>query len=82
MKSILPVQKELLRQQINLTLLILALKSIRNTAPLLDSYYTYDSGPNKPPTTFVFGPFFLASNVYQLSPSEVTTSLIMHKLYR
>ncbi|KAL5788426.1 hypothetical protein ACOSP7_005375 [Xanthoceras sorbifolium] len=37
---------------------------------LLDSIYTYDDGPNNLPTTFTFGPLFLASNVYQLSPTQ------------
>ncbi|RVW61289.1 Methylesterase 10 [Vitis vinifera] len=38
--------------------------------PLLDSQFTYDNGPNNPPTTFTFGPLFSSLNVYQLSPTE------------
>ncbi|XP_020426628.1 putative methylesterase 19 [Prunus persica] len=36
----------------------------------LDSKYTNDQGPNNPPITLIFGPLFLATNVYQLSPTE------------
>ncbi|RVW49776.1 Protein DMR6-like oxygenase 2 [Vitis vinifera] len=45
-------------------------KSLRRQGPLLDSQFTYDNGPNNPPTTFSFGPLFLSLNVYQLSPTE------------
>ncbi|XP_030522754.1 methyl jasmonate esterase 1-like [Rhodamnia argentea] len=48
-------------------------ESLRRSPPVLDSHYTYDSGPNNPPTTFSFGPIFLASTVYQLSPIEDLT---------
>ncbi|KAK9286153.1 hypothetical protein L1049_014535 [Liquidambar formosana] len=44
--------------------------SLRRQDSLLDSRYTYDDGPNNPPTTFIFGPLYLASKVYQLSPIE------------
>ncbi|KAM3377119.1 methyl jasmonate esterase 1 [Capsicum galapagoense] len=33
----------------------------------LDNILTYDNGPNNPPTTFNFGPKYLASYLYQLS---------------
>ncbi|EOX98164.1 hypothetical protein QUC31_015323 [Theobroma cacao] len=36
----------------------------------MDSLYTYDNGPNNAPTTFIFGPLYLSSQVYQLSPRE------------
>ncbi|RVW61294.1 Methylesterase 10 [Vitis vinifera] len=42
----------------------------RRQGPLLDSQFTYDNGPNNPPTTFTFGPLFLSLNLYQLSPTE------------
>ncbi|KAB2635762.1 esterase PIR7B-like [Pyrus ussuriensis x Pyrus communis] len=42
----------------------------RRRDSLLDSRYTYDQGPSNPPTTLIFGPVFLASRVYQLSPTE------------
>ncbi|KAF8013652.1 hypothetical protein BT93_I1498 [Corymbia citriodora subsp. variegata] len=48
-------------------------ESLRRSPPVLDSCYTYDNGPNNPPTTFSFGPTFLASTVYQLSPIEDLT---------
>ena len=43
---------------------------------MLDNHYTYDEGPNKAPTTFVFGPRYLASHVYQLSPHEVSIAIL------
>ncbi|QHO16007.1 hypothetical protein HN51_031388 [Arachis hypogaea] len=45
-------------------------KALSKLQPLLDNHYTYDEGPNKSATTFVFGPKFLASKVYQLSPDQ------------
>ncbi|OMP01571.1 Isopenicillin N synthase [Corchorus olitorius] len=48
----------------------------------MDNRYTYDDGPNKPPTTFVFGPIFLSSQVYQLSPPQDWTlaSMLMRPI--
>ncbi|OMO74181.1 polyneuridine-aldehyde esterase [Corchorus capsularis] len=48
----------------------------------MDNRYTYDDGPNKPPTTFVFGPLFLSSQVYQLSPPQDWTlaSMLMRPI--
>lgn len=57
---------------IYLSLLIGIIKSFRRQGSLLDSKYTYDQGPNNPPITLIFGPLFLATNVYQLSPTEVS----------
>ncbi|CAK7329801.1 unnamed protein product [Dovyalis caffra] len=45
-------------------------ESFSRTGSLLDSVYTYDDGPNKPPTTLVLGSKYLSSKVYQLSPVE------------
>ncbi|KAL6270293.1 hypothetical protein ACE6H2_027204 [Prunus campanulata] len=45
-------------------------ESFGRQGSLLDSKYTYDQGPNNPPTTLIFGPLFLATKVYQLSPIE------------
>ncbi|KAJ4830101.1 hypothetical protein Tsubulata_017788 [Turnera subulata] len=45
-------------------------ESLRTIDSMLDSRYAYDDGPNNPPTTLIFGPIFLASKVYQLSPTE------------
>lgn len=39
----------------------------------LDIVYTFDNGPNEPPTTFTFGPLYLSSRLYQLSPIEDST---------
>ncbi|XLU74111.1 hypothetical protein S245_033164, partial [Arachis hypogaea] len=38
--------------------------------PLLDNYYAYDEGPNKSATRFFFGPNYLATYLYQLSPQQ------------
>ncbi|XP_025625281.1 methyl jasmonate esterase 1-like [Arachis hypogaea] len=38
--------------------------------PMQDNVFTFDDGPNNPPTTFVFGPLFLRSRLYQLSPKQ------------
>ncbi|MED6123735.1 hypothetical protein PIB30_052170 [Stylosanthes scabra] len=38
--------------------------------PLLDNHYAYDDGPNKPATRFFFGPRYLATYLYQLSPPQ------------
>ncbi|CAN4107633.1 unnamed protein product [Withania somnifera] len=35
-----------------------------------DNRVTYDNGPTNPPTTFSFGPNYLASYLYQLSPIQ------------
>ncbi|KAI4295611.1 hypothetical protein L6164_035637 [Bauhinia variegata] len=62
-----------------LNVTILSQESLKRAGPLLDSRYTYDEGPNNRPTTFVFGPKYLASNVYQHSPLEdlnLATTLI------
>lgn len=37
----------------------------------IDTKYTYDDGPNNPPTTITFGPLDLATKLYQLSPKQV-----------
>ncbi|KAJ8764384.1 hypothetical protein K2173_006124 [Erythroxylum novogranatense] len=36
----------------------------------MDSHYRYDDGPNSPPSSVLFGPNFLATKFYQLSPPE------------
>ncbi|MED6159695.1 hypothetical protein PIB30_044621 [Stylosanthes scabra] len=45
-------------------------KAFSKLSPNLDNHCTYDEGPNKPATTFLFGPRFLASRLYQLSPKQ------------
>ncbi|TYJ03415.1 hypothetical protein E1A91_A12G026300v1 [Gossypium mustelinum] len=49
---------------------ILIQKALRDQDSQMDNHYTYDDGPSSPPTTFTFGPMFLSSKVYQLSPPE------------
>ncbi|KAF3655398.1 putative receptor protein kinase TMK1-like [Capsicum annuum] len=41
--------------------------------PELDNRVIYDNGPENPPTTLILGPKFLATNLYQLSPTETST---------
>ncbi|GLU02986.1 hypothetical protein SLE2022_202110 [Rubroshorea leprosula] len=57
-------------------------ESFRRQGPLLDSRYAYGDGPNNPPTTFIFGPLYLSSQVYQLSPIQDSTlaSMLMRPL--
>ncbi|PIA31257.1 hypothetical protein AQUCO_05100048v1 [Aquilegia coerulea] len=39
----------------------------------MDNVYEYENGPDKPPTSFRFGPKFLSANMYQLcSPEDLT----------
>jgi hypothetical protein len=45
---------------------------------MLDTRFTFDNGPNNPPTSFIFGPKHLLLRLYQLSPIEVIT-LQIHK---
>ncbi|POO03050.1 Methyl esterase [Trema orientale] len=45
-------------------------ESLRKAGAQMDNHYTYENGPNNPPTTFIFGPLFLAAKVYQKSPNE------------
>ncbi|KAM3220175.1 methyl jasmonate esterase 1-like isoform X2 [Capsicum chacoense] len=44
-------------------------KAIEFTGVLaaLDNHVTFDDGPKNPPTTFSYGPKYLATNIYQLS---------------
>ncbi|PHU10521.1 hypothetical protein BC332_22381 [Capsicum chinense] len=49
----------------------------------LDNRITFDNGPTNPPTTFSFGPKYLASYVYQLSPIQdwVLATTVVRPLY-
>ncbi|XP_059594412.1 methyl jasmonate esterase 1 [Vitis vinifera] len=38
--------------------------------PTVLQEYTFDRGPNNPPTSVIFGPEYLAAKLYQLSPPE------------
>nr|GMD09895.1 salicylic acid-binding protein 2-like [Ipomoea batatas] len=42
----------------------------RGNVSQLDNLFTFDNGLNNPPTTFIFGPNYLAANLYHLSPIE------------
>ncbi|KDP38248.1 hypothetical protein JCGZ_04891 [Jatropha curcas] len=42
----------------------------RKELPELDNSYSYDDGPDNPPTTELWGPIFLRTFLYQLSPIE------------
>ncbi|PON54024.1 Methyl esterase [Parasponia andersonii] len=54
----------------NLSYLTVSNEVTRGRDTFLDSQYIYDEGPNNPPTALSFGPIFLASRLYQLSPPE------------
>ncbi|XP_059314100.1 methyl jasmonate esterase 1-like isoform X2 [Lycium ferocissimum] len=45
-------------------------KSSSGMVSQLDNRVTYDNGPSNPPTTFIFGPKYLARYAYQLSPIQ------------
>ncbi|KAJ0039482.1 hypothetical protein Pint_28138 [Pistacia integerrima] len=41
----------------------------------MDSTYTFEDGPNNQPTSILFGPNFMASKLYQLSPPKQDLTL-------
>ncbi|XP_015944394.1 methyl jasmonate esterase 1-like [Arachis duranensis] len=43
---------------------------ISELEPVQDNRFTYNKGPNKSATTFIFGPHYLASRLYQHSPKQ------------
>lgn len=43
---------------------------VRRQTDTLDTRFTFDNGPNNPPTSFIFGPKHLLLRLYQLSPIE------------
>ncbi|GFP80943.1 polyneuridine-aldehyde esterase [Phtheirospermum japonicum] len=45
----------------------------RQVGSYMDSQYSFSNGHDKPPTSFLFGPEFMASHLYQLSPPEDLT---------
>ncbi|KAK7860917.1 polyneuridine-aldehyde esterase [Quercus suber] len=47
--------------------------STSQQGPQLDNHYTYDQGPNNPPTTKIFRPLYSASDLFPLSPIEDLT---------
>ncbi|KAK8658506.1 hypothetical protein V6N13_036710 [Hibiscus sabdariffa] len=54
----------------SLNVSLLLQKALSNQDAQMDNRFTYDDGASSPPTTFTFGPMFLCSKVYQLSPLE------------
>ncbi|KAK7286957.1 hypothetical protein RJT34_22334 [Clitoria ternatea] len=46
---------------------------LRRKSSLMDTNYLFFDGPNNPPTAILFGPKFMESNMYQLSPPEDLT---------
>ncbi|PON54031.1 Alpha/beta hydrolase fold [Parasponia andersonii] len=45
-------------------------KTTQEEGYFMDSQFIYDEGPNNPPTALHFGPNFIASRLYKLSPPE------------
>ncbi|KAJ9669959.1 hypothetical protein PVL29_026495 [Vitis rotundifolia] len=45
----------------------------RSLGAFMDTQYTFDRGPDNPPTSMIFGPEYLAAKLYQLSPPEDLT---------
>ncbi|XP_073152492.1 methyl jasmonate esterase 1-like [Henckelia pumila] len=48
----------------------------RQMETFLDSQVSFSNGEDKPPTSFLFGPKFLSTHLYQLSPPEDLTLAI------
>ncbi|CAK9156267.1 unnamed protein product [Ilex paraguariensis] len=58
-------------------------ESFRRREFILDSRYTYDDGPSNPPTTFILGPLYSATNVFQFSPIEdLALAMLLLRLLR
>ncbi|KAI3452072.1 hypothetical protein Pfo_008737 [Paulownia fortunei] len=45
----------------------------RQVGSYMDCQYSFTNGDDRPPTSFLFGPKFMASHLYQLSPPEDLT---------
>ncbi|XWS67984.1 hypothetical protein CRYUN_Cryun04dG0051300 [Craigia yunnanensis] len=60
----------------------LSQKALKEQDSRMDNHFIYDDGPNSPPTTLIFGPLYLSSKVYQLSPPEdrVLASMLMRPI--
>ncbi|GMJ07963.1 hypothetical protein HRI_004465500 [Hibiscus trionum] len=48
----------------------------RSDSSKMDSQFGFDNGVDNPPTSVLFGPNFMASKLYQLSPLEDLTLAI------
>ncbi|KAL8473635.1 hypothetical protein ACS0TY_029798 [Phlomoides rotata] len=49
---------------------ILAQEYMRQLGSYMDTRFSFTNGDDKPPTSLLFGPDFMASRLYQLSPPE------------
>ncbi|KAK3223038.1 hypothetical protein Dsin_010063 [Dipteronia sinensis] len=52
-------------------------KIYRRLDSYMDTVFTFGNGPNNPPTSLLFGPDFMFSKLYQLSPPEDLTLAVM-----
>ncbi|KAH6833734.1 hypothetical protein C2S53_009743 [Perilla frutescens var. hirtella] len=63
----------------DLTLLAILAEYEKQLGSYMDNQISFSNGDDKPPTSLLFGPEFLASRLYQLSPPEdlsLATSLV------
>jgi len=51
---------------------LLQLLAVSGALTLLDNRVAYDNGPTNPPTTFSYGPKYLAVKLYNKSPIQVS----------
>ncbi|KAJ8530118.1 hypothetical protein K7X08_036953 [Anisodus acutangulus] len=60
-----------------------ATTSVTGVLSQLDNHVTYDNGPTNPPTTFILGPKYLATHLYQLSPNQdlALATTVLRPLY-
>ncbi|XP_022775230.1 methylesterase 3-like [Durio zibethinus] len=49
----------------------------KRLASFMDTQFTFDNGPDKPPNSLLFGPNFMSTMLYQLSPPEDLTLAIL-----
>lgn len=54
----------------HLTLLAVLAEHQKQLDSYMDTHFSFSNGDDKPPTSMLFGPEFLASRLYQLSPPE------------
>ncbi|XWS33672.1 hypothetical protein CRYUN_Cryun22dG0102800 [Craigia yunnanensis] len=61
----------------DLSYISLRQESHKRLGSLMDTQFTFDNGPDKPPTALLLGPNLMSSELYQLSPPEDLTLAIM-----
>ncbi|XP_062102162.1 methyl jasmonate esterase 1-like [Humulus lupulus] len=54
----------------NLSFLNISQELTRRAGSFMDSKVLFENGPNKPPTSLIFGPIYMATKMYQLSPPQ------------